>query len=140
MDITMKKASLAVLSYFIITMLWAYPWHVIWFHELYVELGAFTRTAPIMPLGIAAVLIQGIVIAYLYPMYYRGGNPILQGIKFSLIIGLMVYTVMGFATAAKIQIEPISTFLAYHTVFQLIQFTTTGAVLGLIYGRIPNSN
>jgi len=135
----MKKLVLATLSYFVLTMLWAYPWHVIWFHDLYTELGAFTRSAPIMPLGIAAITIQGIVIAYLYPFYYRGGSPVIQGIKFSLIIGLMVYTVMGFATAAKIQIEPISTFLAYHTVFQLIQFIVTGAALGLIYGRTPKT-
>jgi len=46
---------------------------------------------------------------------------------------------MGFTTAAKIRIEPISTFLAYHTVFQLIQFIVTGAALGLIYGRTPET-
>jgi len=136
----MKKIALSTISYFILTMLWAYPWHIIWFHELYAELGAFTRSEPIIGLGITAIIIQGIVIAYLYPYYYRRGSPILQGIKFSLIIGLMVYTVMGFATAAKIQIEPIPTFLAYHTVFQVVQFIITGAALGLIYGRIPEIN
>ena len=132
MDI--KKFVLAVLAYFVITMAWAYPWHVIWFHDLYVELGAFTREAPIMPLGMAAVIIQGVVMAYFYPLYYRGGHPVAQGIKFSLIIGLMVYTVMGFATAAKIRIEPVSTYLLYHTIFQFIQFTVAGAVIGLIFG------
>jgi len=131
----MKKFILATISFFILTMPWAYLWHVIWFHELYGQLGAFTRSAPIMPLGIASVLIQGAVIAYLYPFYYRGGHPIAQGIKFSLIIGLMVYTMMGFTTAAKIVIEPISTYLAYVTIYQLVQFIVTGAVLGLIYGR-----
>ncbi len=131
----MKKFMLATLSFVVLTMLWAYPWHVVWFHDVYAELGAVTRPTPIIPLGLMSVLIQGMVIAYFYPFYYRGGNPILQGIKFSLIIGLMVYTVMGFATAAKINIEPVSTFLAYHTVFQSIQFLMTGAALGLIFGR-----
>jgi len=129
----MNKFLLAVFSYFIITMLWAYPWHIVRFHDLYQELGAITRDPPIIPLGIAAVVIQGMVIAYLYPFYYRGGHPVLQGIKFSLIIGLMVYTVMGFATAAKIRIEPVSTFLSYHTIFQFPQFVLTGAALGLIF-------
>jgi len=36
-------------------------------------------------------------------------------------------------TAAKFAIEPIGTFLVYHTVFQIIQFTLTGAALGWIY-------
>ncbi len=130
-----KKLGAFVAAYFVITMAWAYPWHMLWFHDLYLEMGAFTRAAPVMPLGIAAILIQGIVIGYLYPFFYKGGNPIIQGVKFNLIIGLMTYTAMGFAMAAKIQIEPISTFLIYHTIFQAIQFTLTGSALGFIYGK-----
>lgn len=136
MDIfLMKKIALFTLAYFVITMAWAYPWHLVWFHDLYLSWGAMTREHPIMLLGIAAILIQGVVLGYLYPFFYKGGQPILQGIKFNLIAGLLVYTAMGFATAAKIQIEPVSQFLMYHTVFQLIQFTLTGAALGWIYRR-----
>jgi hypothetical protein len=135
---TMREFVLAVLSYFVLTVLWAYPWHILWFHDLYLELGAMTRDPPIIPLGMAAIVIQGVVIAYLYPFYYHGGHPVVQGIKFSLIIGLMVYTVMAFATAAKFQIEPVSKFLVYHAMFQFIQFILTGTALGLIYGRQPN--
>ena len=99
----MKKLGLFIIAYFVITMAWAYPWHVVWFHDLYQSWGAITRAHPIMPLGVAAILIQGIVIGYLYPFFYKSkSNPILQGIKFNLIIGLMTYTAMGFATAAKI--------------------------------------
>lgn len=130
-----KKMGLFLAAYFVITMAWAYPWHLIWFHDLYASWGAITRVEPIVPLGVAAIVIQGVVIGYLYPFYYQAGNPVLQGIKFNLIIGLMTYTAMGFATAAKIQIEPIAPFLMYHTVFQIIQFTLTGAALGLIFGR-----
>lgn len=129
----MKRLLAFVCAYFVITMAWAYPWHMFWFHDLYVSWGAFTRSEPLMPLGIAAILIQGLVIGYLYPFYYRGGNPVLQGIKFNLIIGLMIYTAMSFATAAKFQIEPVASFLAYHTIFQAIQFTLTGAALGWIF-------
>jgi hypothetical protein len=131
----MKKMALFTLAYFVITMAWAYPWHLIWFHDLYLSWGAMTREHPIMLLGIAAILIQGLVLSYLYPFFYKGGQPILQGIKFNLIAGLLVYTAMGFAMAAKIQIEPVSQFLMYHTIFQLIQFTLTGAALGWIYRR-----
>ena len=129
-----KKLGLFVIAYFVITMSWAYPWHLIWFHDLYVAWGAVQRAEPIIPLGIAAILIQGLVIGYLYPFYNKGeGNPILQGIKFNLIIGLMTYTAMGFATAAKYSIEPITPFLIYHSVFQAIQFTLIGAALGYIF-------
>lgn len=136
-----KKLVFFVASYFVITMAWAYPWHMVFFHDLYVKWGAFQRLEPIMPLGIAAIIIQGIVIGYLYPYYHKNiGNPVLQGIKFNLIIGLMTYTAMGFATAAKFKIEPVSQFLIYHTIFQAIQFTLTGIALGLIYGKNTNEN
>lgn len=125
----------AIASYFILTMIVAYTWHMVLFHDLYVELGAFTRGEPIMPFGMLAVIVQGLVIAYLYPFWYQGGKPVASGIKFSLMMGLMVYTVMVFATAAKFKIEPVSTFVLYGTIFQLIQFVVTGAALGLIYGE-----
>lgn len=135
----MKKLSLFTIAYFVITMAWAYPWHVIWFHDLYAGWGAMTREHPIMLLGIAAIIIQGLVIGYLYPYFYKSEkHPIAQGIKFNLIIGLMTYTAMGFATAAKIKIEPVTDFLLYHTAFQLIQFVLTGAALGFIYRNKTN--
>lgn len=130
----MKKLGLFVAAYFVITMAWAYPWHMVLFHDLYVEWGAFQRTEPIMPLGIAAILIQGIVIGYLYPFYIRERpSTIVSGVQFALIIGLMTYTAMGFATAAKFKIEPVTDFLIYHTIFQAVQFILVGIALGWIY-------
>ncbi|MCG7976462.1 MAG: hypothetical protein JAZ16_15500 [Candidatus Thiodiazotropha taylori] len=132
----MKKALLFLLAYFVITMAWAYPWHMLLFHDQYVAWGAFQRDEPIMLLGIAAIVTQGLVIGYLYPFYNRGGGShILRAIRFNLIIGLMTYSAMGFATAAKFQIEPVLPFLAYHTLFQIIQFTLTGTALGMIFGK-----
>jgi hypothetical protein len=134
-----KKLLLFVVCYFVITMAWAYPWHLIWYHEKYVAWGAVTRQEPIMLLGISAIFIQGTVIGYLYPFFKNeNSNSIINGIKFNLIIGLMTYTAMGFATAAKIQIEPVSAFLTYHSIFQLVQFTLTGIALGWIYQTEKN--
>ncbi len=132
-----NKILLATLSFFILTMLTAYPWHIIFFHDVYQSMGAMTRESPIMPLGMLAVIIQGWVIAYIYSYYYqlKTGHPVITSIKFSLLIGLTVYTVMVFATAAKFQIEPVEKFIAYGTAFQVIQFLVTGVALGLIFGK-----
>jgi len=131
-----KRLVLATISYVVLTMAIAYPWHMIWFHSLYGKMGAYTRPEPSIPLGMLSMLVQGVVIAYLYPFYYRSGNPVLHGIKFSFLIGAVVYSVMGFAMAAKIDINPISSYLLYSAFFQLLQFILTGAALGLIYGKI----
>lgn len=134
--VNIQKLLLAALSYVLITMCIAYPWHMILFHDHYASMGAYTRPEPNMLLGMLSMLIQGVFIAYLYPFFYRGGHPITQGMKFSIIIGMIVYSVMGFAMAAKIDINPISSYLLYNLAFQFIQFTCTGAALGLIYGEI----
>lgn len=132
--IDFKKLFLFLIAYFVITMAWAYPWHMVFFHDLYVKWGAFQRAEPIMPLGVAAILIQGIVIGTLYSLHDPARRKtVLDGVKFSLIIGLMVYTAMGFATAAKFKIEPVADFLIYHTVFQAVQFVLVGIALGWIF-------
>ena len=43
------KFFLAVISFIILSFAIAYPWHLIWFHDLYVSWGAVTRKEPIVP-------------------------------------------------------------------------------------------
>lgn len=132
----MKKLGQFTAAYFVITMAWAYPWHIVYFHDLYVKWGAIQRTEPIIWFGVIAILIQGLVIGYLYPYYKNNeSNPILSGIRFNIIIGLMTYSAMSFATVAKFNIDPVAPFLIYHTIFQTIQFILTGAALGYIYRK-----
>ena len=95
-----------------------------------------------MLFGMTAVIIQAVVFSYFYPMYYRavgGGHPIKRGVIYSLIMGLNVYTVMVFATAAKFHIEPVEQFVVYGTVFQLLQFVVVGIAIGLVYGKIDGT-
>lgn len=135
-----KKFFFSIAGYFVATMAVAYPWHMLLFHEKYVAMGAFTRGEPIMAFGITAILLQAIVFTYFYPLYYRhkgGGHPVRRGIEFGLLMGLTVYSVMVFATAAKFSIEPVQDFLLYGTAFQLLQFLLVGSVIGLIHGRNP---
>lgn len=129
-----------VAGFFVVTMIVAYSWHMLLFHDQYVAMGAFTRAAPIMMFGMSAVLLQGIVFSHVYPMYYRhkgGGHPLRRGIEFGLLFGLVVYSVMVLATAAKFQIEPVGEFILYGTAFQILQFLLVGAVIGLVYGKRP---
>ena len=133
-----KRFWMAVGAYFVITMAVAYPWHMIWFHDKYVAMGAFTRPEPIIPFGMLAILLQAIVFAWFYPLFYRharGGSPAGRGIQFGLLMGITVWSVMVFATAAKFVIEPKSDFVLYGTIFQFIQYVLVGAGIGLVYGR-----
>ena len=132
-----KKFIFATLVYVVITMAIALPWHLVIFKDLYASLGIYNREPPIIPLGLASMIIQGMVLAYFYPLFYKGGNPIWQGIKFGLIMGVFLFSVSTLANAAKIQVTSMSIWILIQTAFHSIQFILTGAGIGLVYGKNP---
>jgi hypothetical protein len=135
-----KKFALATIGYVVVSFALAAPWHLVWFHDKYIAMGAFTRGDPIMPFGVLAMVLQGVVFAYFYPLFYRHkreGHPVVRGIQFSLFMGLTVWTVMVLATAAKFKIEPVIDFVAFGTAFQILQFILVGLTIGMIYGKNP---
>lgn len=130
-----KKLVLATLVYAIVSMIHGYTWHFNFFPEVYAQLGIYNREPPIIPLGFSSMLIQGLILAYLYPRYFRGGKPVTEGIKFGLLMGLFLFSVSTLANGAKIQVSSMSTWLAIQSAFHLIQFTIAGAGIGLVYGK-----
>jgi hypothetical protein len=55
-----KKLYSAWLAYLVITFVLGYLWHLVLFKDLYAKLAIFTRLEdPIVPLGFAAMVIQG---------------------------------------------------------------------------------
>jgi len=136
-----KKFYFSVLGYFVATMIPAVVWHLVLFKEKYHAMGAFTRDEPIMPMGMTAVILQGFIFAYFYPMYLKYKErpaSIGSGIKYSLLMGINVWTVMVFATGAKIFIEPVLDFILLGTVFQIIQFVFVGVSLGYVHKRLDH--
>lgn len=130
------KSALAVLAYVVPSMLLAVPWHLVWFKQEYRDFGIYTRADPIIPLGLATMIIQGIVIAWIYPRWYRGGTPALEGIKFALLIGLFLYSVSTIATIAKVEVANPWRFVLLSGIFHAIQFTVAGAGVGFAFGRL----
>ena len=130
------KPALAVLAYVVPSMLLAVPWHLMWFKREYHHFGIYTRADPIILLGLATMFIQGIVMAAIYPRWYRSGVPALEGIKFSLLIGLFLFSVSTMATIAKVEVTDPWRFVLLSGIFHTIQFTVAGAGVGLAFGRL----
>jgi hypothetical protein len=110
-------------------------WHFVFFKQVYESLGIYNRAQPIIPLGLTSMIIQGCILAYLYPLFYKGGSPIGQGIKFGLLMGLYMFSVSTLANAAKIEVTSMSTWLMIQTAFHGIQFLIVGPAIGLVYGK-----
>lgn len=125
----------AAIGYAVVTLVLGMVWHFVWFHDLYYRLGIYNRQDPIIPLGLLSMLIQGCVLAYLYPFFSRGGHPVKRGITYGLIMGLYLYSVSTLANAAKIMVASLPTWLGIQALFHVVQFVLAGAIIGLAYGK-----
>lgn len=131
----MKKIVFGTLAYAIITMVIAAPWHFVLFKDLYHSFGIYNRVEPIVPLGFLTMIIQGVIMSLIYPRYYKGGSHYKEAIKFSLLMGLFLYTVSTLANAAKIEVSPMGTWIAIQAAFHLLQFVACGLALGFVFSR-----
>ena len=131
-----RKFILATLAYLIPTMILGMVWHFVFFRGLYESLGIYNRAEPIIPLGITSMAIQALIMAYLFPFFYKGGNAITQGIKFGLIMGLFLFSGSTLANGAKIEVTSMSSWITIQTAFNLIQFLVAGVGIGLVYKKV----
>jgi hypothetical protein len=130
-----KKFVLAVIAYIIVTFAVAASWHLMFFKDLYDQLAIFTREKPLIPLGVVSIIMQALVLAYLYPLFYRGGSPVKEGLKFGLLIGVLMASIAVFAEAGKQNVSSLTTWLVFETAYYLLQFGVLGVIIGSIYGR-----
>lgn len=126
----------ATLGYAVVTLSLGMVWHFVWFHDLYHQLGIYNRQEPVIPLGMLSMLIQGLILAYLYPFFYKAGHPVTQGIKYGLLMGLYMYSVTTLANAAKIMVTSMPVWLGIQALFHTVQFVLAGALIGLAYGKV----
>ncbi|MGQ0694196.1 MAG: DUF1761 domain-containing protein [Nitrospiraceae bacterium] len=131
----MKKYWLAVLAYVLCTFLIAAPWHLVLFKAVYDELAIFTRKEPLIPLGLLSMLMQGLVLSYLYPLFARGRHSAKTGAVFGLLMGVLLASSAVFAEAGKQNVTSLSTWLALESLYFLLQFSLVGAVMGTIYAK-----
>lgn len=80
-----------------------------------------------------AYVVLSLLMAYLYPRGYKGGQPVLEGLTFGLIIGLLWVFPHELAMAGAHGTSILYTFknVAWHMIEQGIG----GIILGLVYGR-----
>ena len=127
---------LAWAGYVVATFAGGALWHLLLFKQVYVELKIFTRIEdPIIPLGLSAMVLQGAMLAYLYPLVSRRVRPALEGIRFGALAGVFLATSAVLAEAGKNYVTCLGTWLALESAYYLLQFALSGLVIGLAYGR-----
>jgi hypothetical protein len=87
----------------------------------------------LMPLGIALAVPGALAFAYAYAKGYEGGPGLQEGLRFGVLVGLMLVT-LGLVWNYVTFPLPLQ-YLTSIAVATVIQFAAVGMVVGLIYRR-----
>lgn len=127
---------LSTLAYLAVTFPVAYFWHLVWFQEPYEAIGAIGRKDPIFAFGVAAMLVQGVLLSFGYRYLLRGEYGLRSGLVYCLMVGVFFWSSHVLAFAAKSPILELPSFFALETAFLVVQFGCIGLLLGPIHRRI----
>lgn len=124
-------------AYVAITFALGFVWHLVIFKNLYHRLAIYTRLDdPIIPLGLLSMLIQGAVLAYLYPQVVGVQSSVIDGITYSLLMGLFLASSAVLAEAAKQRVTSLRIWLVVESLYYLIQFLLAGLAISSIYASL----
>ena len=130
----MKQRTLAVLAYMLPTFPLGYFWHLTTFAPYYKSLNVY-REDVVIPFGVGAMLIQGIVWAFIYERLFSGERILRGAAKFFLIAWPISWSFMVLAVSAKHQMSSVSGFFTIETAFTVVQYIIVSPLIALVYAR-----
>lgn len=131
----MTKILLTASGYIVIVFPLALGWHMGLFKEKYESFGYFSGE-PNIPVGLATIIIQGVVLALIYPLFHTGSAGFVRAFQFAGLMGLFFWTSHVLALVAKQNVPNAGAFIAMETGYLAVQFGLFALVLGLIYRGI----
>ena len=131
---TKRSFWLGVAAYLVPTFPIAYAWHLVAFASAYEALGIY-RPDPIIPFGLASMIIQGIAFSWAYPRLFpgRGRAIIPPGLTYGLALAVLSWSFTTLAVAAKNIMSSVPLYLVMETGFTLVQFCIVGPLIALAY-------
>ena len=93
------------------------------------------RAEPVIAMGIASMVIQGLLFAWLFPIFNRRGSPLRNGIVFSWALGAFLASYIVLGEAGKYAIPSIPSWIGVEASAAFAQYTFFGAVLGWLHRR-----
>jgi hypothetical protein len=127
---------LGMAAYLVPTFPIAFVWHLVLFEPSYHALQIY-RADPIIPFGLASMIIQAVVFSWIFPRVFAGnGDPVLKnGLLYGLGAGLLSWSFTTLAVAAKQPMTSISDYILLETAFTVLQFLIVGPLIALAYRK-----
>ncbi len=135
-----KKYILSVLGCFFIMFAIGTILHltrVEWVHgDVFGDVGRSAADGPNVDIVwslFVAYVIPALLFPWIYLQGYKGKYPILEGLRFGLTLGVLIYVTYAFLLYAKFKIELIPTLI--HSGMHVIEAVAGGIIIALIFGK-----
>jgi hypothetical protein len=127
---------LGVAAYLVPSFPIAYAWHLVLFAPNYEALGIY-RPDPMIPFGLASMLIQGVIFSQAYPRFFadRGAAVLQPGLLYGAGLAILSWSFTTLAVAAKNIMGSVPIYLVLETGFTVLQFVVVGPLIALAYRR-----
>ena len=123
---------LAALAYVLPTFPLGYVWHLVIFKSYYESLSVY-RPDILIPLGVASMLIQGLIWAYVYWRLFRQETVIVGALKFAALAMPLAWSFLVVAVSAKHHMSSVSGFLLIETAFLVVQYVIVSPLIALAF-------
>lgn len=129
---TLLRIGLGTLAYTGATFVWAVTWHIGLFPAQY-EAWGYIDADPNFALGLLSIVMQGMILSWLYPHVRFSGTAAMRGLKFGGAVGAFYWTCHVLAFAAKEDAAAAPPFFLLETAYLTVQFLLFGWIIGRIY-------
>ena len=129
-----KKLILATVLGFVVMFLISGLWYLIimkgYYNEQFPEV--FRQESKMIWIAIG-YLVGAFLLALIYPIGYKGGAPMSEGLRFGILMGLFIALPMGLTLYGVYTIPLIPSII--NIVYQVVEKGIGGLFIGLVYGK-----
>jgi hypothetical protein len=131
---TARRFWFGAAAYLLPTFPIAFVWHLVLFEPAYHTLQIY-RADPIIPFGLASMMIQAVTFSWAFPKIFPGQrrSVVRDGLLYGMAIGLLSWSFTTLAVAAKHPMTSTSDFLLLETAFTAVQFAIVGPLIALAH-------
>lgn len=128
------KLIIAWLAGFVVMFLLSGLWYMVIMQSYYAEqFSEVARAEPVMIWIGLGYLVAALLMAFIYPLGYKGGMPAAEGLKFGILIGLIMAVPIGLIMYGVNTIPLGATMV--DTIYQVVEKSVGGLVIGLVFGK-----
>lgn len=105
----------------------------------YFESISIFRNPPILVMAMAQTALSGAAVAVLYSFTNFEGTPVLKGVKFGFLIGIIIVPFIAMDLPARFDIPSIGTWISIQGALGIFHCIVAGILISLIYGKDKKS-